>query len=203
MFKRQAPAACSTWQYAIDYCKSASPGFVSLPYTEQVPCLCYEKNGTSLEWVPDVFDDAVDECASWAKTADTVDYTVIDSWAGICTEVGNIFASPGSTPAVNSPTRTPAPSASSTLAAPTTAAPTGSVLPGCTVFSSMLASCSSATPYILSLDYGSIAACFCYTSSTSWIPTLFDGAAASCANAIETAHPTDYSDFSSDFVGLC
>ena len=203
IFKRQAPAACSTWEFAISYCKSASPGFVSLPATDQVPCLCYNEVGTTIEWVPDAFDNAVDQCAAWALTADTADYTVVDSWAGICTDVGNIYAAPGSTAVVSGPVSTPKPTATSSIAAATTAAPSGSILPGCTIFDNVLNSCTSATPNILSLDYGSIAACFCYTSTTSWIPNRFDSAALSCANAIETAHPSDYSTFYSDFVGLC
>ncbi|KAN0089818.1 hypothetical protein V8E51_018397 [Hyaloscypha variabilis] len=206
VYKRQAPAACSTWEYAIDFCKSASPGFVSLPATEQVPCLCYEGSGTALEWDPSAFDDAVAECAAWAYTADAEDYTIIDSWAGICTEVGNIYPVP--TAALSTAVQTPAPSQTASMAQTTAVQPTpapssGTILAGCTVFDDIVNSCTSATPDILSLEPGSMAACFCYTRSTSWIPAEYDDAASSCANAVETAHPSDYLAFSSEFVGLC
>jgi hypothetical protein len=199
--KRAEPAACDAWADVISFCKSVSPGFVSLPATKQVPCLCYDTDG---EWIPDVFDGLVDTCAAWAVTADVADFTVVDSWQGICTDVGNIFAAPHSTPALNTPTPTPSPTRSSVsaAAATTTSAP---ILKqsGCSAFSSLVSSCTQATPGILDMTYGAIAACLCYTSSTSWIPTRFDGAAASCANVVKTGDPTGYVAFTSDFLNLC
>ena len=203
LYPRQGiPPACSTWSYFVSFCKSASPGFVELPGTKQVPCLCYDELGG---WYPDIFDNAVDDCASWAATADVSEYTVVDSWQGICTDVGNILAAPGSTPALNSPTPTPAkPSPTHTpVTASTTAAPTPKASDGCSAFGSFVASCSSNTPGFLDMSFGAIAACVCYTSSTSWVPARFDSAAASCANVFKTGDPTDYPQFTADFLNFC
>ncbi len=201
VYPRQIPDACSTWSAYVSFCKSASPGFVSLPATQQVPCLCYDNSG---DWLPSIFDDAVDACAAWAATADVADYTAVDSWQGICTDVGNIFAAPASTPNLNTPTPTPVqPSPTPTPAAPTTAAPTAQQEnPGCLTWSSVIASCDSSTPGILSMDATAIAACLCY-SGNSWVPSLFDNAVASCAPWVQTADPTDYQGFTSNFLDFC
>jgi len=200
VYPRQIPDACSTWSAYVSFCKSASPGFVSLPATEQVPCLCYDDSG---DWLPDIFDDAVDVCAAWAATADVADYTIVDSWQGICTDVGNILAAPASTPILNTPTPTPIqPSPTPTPTAPTTVAPTQQGNPGCLTWSSIIESCNSSTPEILSMDVTSIAACLCY-SGNSWVPSVFDNAVASCAPWVQTADPTLYQGFTSNFLGFC
>lgn len=195
LYHRAAPDACNTWADYVSICKSISPGFVNLPSTDQVACLCYDKYWN---WYPEIFDDAVDSCAAWAATADVADFTIVDSWEGICTDVGNIFsarATPASSPVLKTPTPTPTPAPTpsptkpTTVVAPiTTPAPNG----GCSNFNAIISSCTAATPGILDMTFGAIAACVCYTSSTSWIPGRFDSAVASCANVYKTADPTDY-----------
>jgi hypothetical protein len=195
LFQRQLPDSCAYWSSAVGFCKSVSPGFVSLPATLQAPCLCYDSSG---DWIPDIFDSAVDSCASWAATSDVAEYTVVDSWQGLCTDAGPVLAAPSNTPVLSTPTPTPA------KPTPTPAVPTTTPAPndGCSVFSSVVASCNSTSPGFLTMDVTAVAECLCYTS-TSWVPARFDGAAASCANVIKTAYPTDYQGFTSDFLNFC
>jgi hypothetical protein len=78
----------------INSCKSLSPGFVSLPATEQFSCLCETVQMNTTLWLPNFFDDAV---TSWEQELLSIsnysDYPIIAGWAGLCTEVGNIFPS--------------------------------------------------------------------------------------------------------------
>jgi hypothetical protein len=201
---RQAPDACSTWASYISFCKSATPGFVDLPSTDQVPCLCY---GDNWSWYPDIFDNAVDACASWAATADVVDFTTVDSWQGICTIVGDIYSAQASTIAAPStiaaatstinPLTTPSP-AVQTTAAPTAAA--GNL--GCSFVLSAVSFCTSVSPGFLSMAPSLMAPCLCY-SSTSWMPTVFDDAVSTCADFISTADAMDYSSFTSHYLDFC
>lgn len=56
----------------------------------QASCLCYTASGTQTVYAPSVYDNAWMGCVNWAKTADTTDYPLFASVAGLCTGVGNI-----------------------------------------------------------------------------------------------------------------
>jgi len=78
----------------INSCKSLSPGFVSLPATEQVLCLCETVQMNTTLWLPNFFDDAVTSCEQeLLSISDYSDYQLVKGWAGLCTELGNTLAS--------------------------------------------------------------------------------------------------------------
>jgi hypothetical protein len=184
-----APAACNDLASAVSVCNDYYPDLGDQPSTVQAECLCYD--GTT--WIPNVFDGWVATCASWARTDDPTEYTVVNSWAGLCTSVGDIYQTPNpsstatiitSTP---SPTKTPHIAASPTITAAPTASVDITVNAGCSFVSYALDFCSSAGS-TLSADE---VYCLCY-SSTAWDPYPFDNAIATCANFVKTADPADY-----------
>lgn len=56
---------CYLLSSALSVCTSLTPEFTTLAPSQQAPCLCY----SSTVWAPDIFDDAVETCASFASTA--------------------------------------------------------------------------------------------------------------------------------------
>ncbi|KAF4637473.1 hypothetical protein G7Y89_g610 [Cudoniella acicularis] len=191
---RQIPQGCSYALFAVSFCDSVSPGFSTMNPTLQAPCLCY----SSTAWIPDIFDSAMATCASYAKTADTSDYSSLKSLEGFCSSVGPVLAITTSaaktTPKTTTATR-PASTAAATTAAITSAAATTGALtdnPGCVTVGSLISSCSVATQGFTDMPDQSQAACLCYKSG-SFVSTSFDNAALSCANYAKTADPTDYS----------
>jgi hypothetical protein len=65
----------------------------------------------------------------------------------------------------------------------------------CNAFTSIFASCTSATPGITDLPFSVAASCFCYSSSI-WKPSAYDGAVATCLAYFSTADPAYYSSLS-------
>ncbi len=186
------PVACTEWSSAISFCKSASPGFVSMDLTSQAPCLCY----SSTFWIPSTFDVWAQQCANWAFTADPTDYSVVAGWEGLCTSAGNVLAEPG----VSSPT----PTSSLRLTVQPTTPPVSTNVytnPGCSFVSFALSFCNSVSPGFSTLPSSSQAPCLCY-SSTSWSPDGFDGPVLTCANYVKTADPYYYSNIA-DLEGFC
>ncbi|TVY54608.1 hypothetical protein LCER1_G004332 [Lachnellula cervina] len=78
---------CSTLSFALSYCSSASPGFLSMSSSAQAPCLCYSTSSFN----PGFFDNAVHTCADYAQTADPADYTDIAALEGFCSSVGDVL----------------------------------------------------------------------------------------------------------------
>lgn len=186
------PAECNSWAEVISLCSDQVPNFASAPYTEQAECLCYE--GTS--WVPSIFDGWVATCASWAKTSDPTDYTIVDSWAGLCTNVGPVTATPTPLATAKTPAATPTSNAIASLpGSPITTAPAspsmGALPSGCSFAIDIIAYCSAASSTALT----DLVECLCY-SSTTWLPNKFDSAMSTCASFIKTANPADYVTFS-------
>ena len=62
----------------------------------------------------------------------------------------------------------------------------------CNDYLDILASCTSATPDILSLPFQSAAQCYCYSGS-SWAPTPYDSGLATCLEYLQTVEPSFYS----------
>jgi len=186
---------CSLVSFALSYCISASPGFTTLAPSLQAPCLCY----SSTSWDPSLFDNAVATCAEYASTAVPSDYSAFSALEGFCSSVGNVLSQPVSVPA-----QTTTQIAISTTPPPSQSTAVGGDLdsnPGCSLVSFALSYCISASPGFTALAPSLQAPCLCY-SSTSWDPSLFDNAVATCAEYASTAVPSDYSAFSA-LEGFC
>jgi hypothetical protein len=177
--------ACEYVLGAISFCESVSPGFTTLAPSMQAPCLCY----SSTVWDPNPFDDYVLTCAAYASTAVPAEYSALVELEGFCSSVGNVLTQPASVAAQT----TPPPSQS-------TAGNLDSN-PGCSLVSFALSYCISASPGFTTLVPSLQAPCLCY-SSTSWDPSVFDNAVATCAEYVSTAIPSDYSVFSA-LEGFC
>jgi hypothetical protein len=70
---------------ALGRCESLTPGFTAAMPASQADCLCY----SSLIWVPNVFDKAVDGCARFASTAVPVAYGALVALGQFCGKLGN------------------------------------------------------------------------------------------------------------------
>ncbi|TVY94238.1 hypothetical protein LAWI1_G000761 [Lachnellula willkommii] len=78
---------CSTLSFALSYCSSVSPGFLTMSPSDQAPCLCYSASSFN----PSFFDNAVQTCADYAQTADPADYRDIAALEGFCSSVGDVL----------------------------------------------------------------------------------------------------------------
>lgn len=203
---RAVPQACSYALDALDYCASVSPGFLAMVPSRQAPCLCY----SSTVWVPSIFDGAVSTCASYAKTADPVDYSAIADLQGFCSAVGNVAPAntiatttrpaassvavvASSTPIAASSLRSAVASATPVVTPAPTAKPSSSTNPGCSTVFAAISYCSSVSPGFLDFPESKQAPCLCY-SSASWDPGFFDNAVQTCANYAQTADTSDFTD---------
>jgi hypothetical protein len=72
----------------------------------------------------------------------------------------------------------------------------------CNSVNSMLNDCSSSFNGFWSLQPKDKAKCLCYVSSSSWCPTAFDNAVATCAGYAQTADPSVYSEMTA-LGGFC
>ena len=71
---------------ALKTCENRSPGFTASPPQQQAECLCYDiKN-----WIPGVFDLAVDECARFASTAAPLAHEALLALSGFCRKLGDV-----------------------------------------------------------------------------------------------------------------
>jgi hypothetical protein len=75
---------CSLVSYFLRFCNSATPGFSTLNYTSQTPCLCY--SGTS--WAPQFFDNYVTSCAQYVSSVEPLEYPKLTSLEGFCSASG-------------------------------------------------------------------------------------------------------------------
>lgn len=176
------PAACSYVDGALSFCSSVSPGFATMPLTDQAPCLCY----STTVWMPDVFDGAVYTCAQYAATALPESlYTDLTSLEGYCSAIGDVEH--GGHPASAPATTTPPP-------AQATPAPISSVdiftNSACSFVGFALSYCNSVSPGFTTMDPTSQAPCLCYSranpTSTAWLPEVFDGAVLTCAEFVSS-----------------
>lgn len=204
--KRATTAApgCTTVAEALYYCSSAIPGFDQLPYSQAASCLCYD--GTT--WVPNLFDSAVLDCASYAKTADISDYSDYVSLESFCAKEGDVVngGSPKTTSATTTAQTSPRTAAATTTtaagstAASVTLATTGPIT-ACISIDSATSSCEAATSNWINLPGSQQASCVCY-SGTKWTPDVFDSEILVCANYLKTAIPSDYPNWAS-LEGFC
>lgn len=63
----------------------------------------------------------------------------------------------------------------------------------CSSYSSLASSCAAATPSFAQLAFSSEAGCLCYTASSTYAPSIYDGYWGSCLNYYQTASPEYYS----------
>ncbi|KAH7310965.1 hypothetical protein BKA65DRAFT_518372 [Rhexocercosporidium sp. MPI-PUGE-AT-0058] len=209
------PVECTYADLILSACQILSPGFLTLVPVSKAPCLCYSDTA----WAPQLFDGAIETCASWAKTADPVDYPGIATYEGICTSVGDILSAnvgpttpipvPAPQPVTPKSTSTTPPPPVVVTTPPTPPTPTPTQPPpaitpspsssdlgirsnsGCAFVGSALNFCESITPGFSTLLPSQMATCLCY-SSTAWSPGGFDRPVATCAEYVKTASPTDY-----------
>ncbi|KAL5325221.1 hypothetical protein ACEPPN_006345 [Leptodophora sp. 'Broadleaf-Isolate-01'] len=211
----QLPLECTYADLLLSACQILSPGFLTLAPVSKAPCLCYSDTA----WAPQLFDGAIETCASWAQTADPADYPGIATYDGFCTSIGDILNSApsgGSTTPIPVPapqpvtpkstsTTPPPPVVVTTPPTPTPTQPPPAITPSpsssdagilsnseCAFVGSALSFCASATPGFATLLPGQMATCLCY-SSTAWKPNGFDSPLSTCAEFAKTASPTDYS----------
>jgi len=183
------PAACGTVDFALSYCSSVSPGFLTMALTDQAPCLCY----SSTSWIPDAFDGAVETCAEYAATAlPASEYSDLAGLEGFCSAIGDVenSGSPATVSATTTPAAkvTPAPSSGSVDIFTNTA---------CSLVGFALSYCNSVSPGFTSMDPTSQAPCLCYSSvnptSTAWLPDIFDGSVLTCAEFVSSVAPESLS----------
>lgn len=79
-----AHPACGIVIAMISFCNSISPGFTTLSFADQTPCLCYP-NTTA--WMPEIFDQAVTSCAHEVSAIPS-EYSQFASLEGFCTRSG-------------------------------------------------------------------------------------------------------------------
>jgi hypothetical protein len=85
-------SACWSVDYALSWCASASPGFLTIDTTLQAPCLCYsEVNPTSTDWRPDIFDGNVLTCSEYMSAVVPASLTDIADLEDFCTEAGDVL----------------------------------------------------------------------------------------------------------------
>lgn len=168
-------SACMVVGEALAICISLSPGFIKLQPTAQAHCLCY----SSTSWMPGIFDNAVKTCADYASTAVAGSYQPLANLEGFCQKVGDVEAHPTVL-------------ALTTLYETTASISAFSGQP-CNSVNSVFNGCASMTPGFSSLQRKDQAKCLCYVSSTSWCPTAFDNAVATCASYAQTADSNVYS----------
>jgi hypothetical protein len=163
--------ACVTAESALDYCLVYDPRS-DIRFNK---CLCC----SSTSFIPQTFDAYARSCASYLSTSltrSTSQYTLYSSLGTFCSAGGNVCA------------------ASATTSGRVTSR-TGSVVPSgitsaprvCTSAAGLVDSCLSEVPNFESLRPASQAECLCYVSAsgvTSWVPSVFDGYASSCAASL-------------------
>jgi hypothetical protein len=181
----QQNSACQLVGEALAICDSLTPGFNTLQPTDQAHCLCY----SSTSWMPNIFDGAVKTCADYASTAVPGVFPPLSNLEGFCQGIGDVETSP----ATITTTYQSTPSASFSISA-------FSGQP-CNSANEMLNSCSSQTPGFSSLQPTEQAKCLCYVS-TSWCPSAFDDAVATCAVYARTVASSAYAAIT-PLTGFC
>ncbi|KAG9233541.1 hypothetical protein BJ875DRAFT_42104 [Amylocarpus encephaloides] len=80
-------SGCSVVSSLLNSCVTTSRGFTDLETESQAACLCYR----SSSWVPSTFDNGIQTCAEYIKTAHPTDYSVVSALGGFCTGVGDVL----------------------------------------------------------------------------------------------------------------
>ncbi|KAK3307464.1 uncharacterized protein B0T15DRAFT_179272 [Chaetomium strumarium] len=78
------PPACSSMLRVYSSCYLELGGFETVRARQAASCFCYDASGD----YNTAFEDYAETCASWARTADTVDYSVMTRLATLCDEYG-------------------------------------------------------------------------------------------------------------------
>ncbi|KAI0132322.1 hypothetical protein BJ170DRAFT_242765 [Xylariales sp. AK1849] len=117
------PTGCSSVIEIFSECAGDSESFYSAPSKSQAACYCYQSDSQTISWVPDYFDGFASECAAWAKTADTDDYSAYSQFATLCDSYGDFLTAGGTTTIAKSTTTksTTTKSSSRTSSTPTAA----------------------------------------------------------------------------------
>jgi hypothetical protein len=108
------PSGCYSLLDIVSDCASSHSGIETAPVKSQAGCYCYTSSSRSTSWVPDIFDDYASECADWAHTADTSDYSAWSELATFCHSVGNFLTSATTTKTTSSTKTTTTPTAAQT-----------------------------------------------------------------------------------------
>lgn len=73
--------------------------------------------------------------------------------------------------------------------------------PACEVVIAMISFCNSISPGFTTFNYGYQPPCLCYLNTMVWMPEIFDGAVATCAQLV-SATPSEYPQVAS-LEGFC
>lgn len=168
--------SCDLWLNIEASCTSATPNFVNLAFSSQASCVCY----SSSVWQPSVFDNALDTCLSYLSTASPAQFSSISGNSiptNPCALEGNILAG-STTPAITSGSST------TTFDANYAA---------CSSWQAIEASCSMDISSFSALPFTTEASCLCYTGTSTYAPSIFDGYWSSCLDYYQTASPAFYS----------
>ncbi|QSZ36357.1 hypothetical protein DSL72_006233 [Monilinia vaccinii-corymbosi] len=180
----QQNAGCVLVSSTLFACESISPGFTSFVPSAQASCLCY----SSSTWIPTIFDHAVQTCANFASTAAPSAYPAFVNLEGFCGNLGNIQNSSGPATAATTTTTTTTTTTSTSMTSGSRV-PEVSIgaVPACSTALSLIQLCVGRVPGFMNLGPTEKAACLCYASATSWIPTSFDGAVETCSQHAQSA----------------
>ncbi len=196
--------ACDLMTNKIAFCAVSSSGFYNLPPKSQASCLCYSIFGTTTLWAPDMFDGAVFTCEVYSTFSDPPVFGTIDITESFCANAGNVLGQstlPATIP-LTVPTYPTTIQTVTTSVVPMTAGPImGMTYPPCATVASLVASCISATASFEDLNGGHQGLCLCWSAGVM-IPDLFDVPMLSCANYLQTANPSFYSNVSA-LEGFC
>jgi hypothetical protein len=165
------PAACNTVSEYLSICESYTPGFSTLAFSEQAPCLCY----SSTVWSPQLYDGYWDTCWTSFSAIDYPGYASVTAMDGPivfnqCRSAGNVLS--------EFPTSTAG------------GAMIGSA--ACASFDSIYSSCEAQTPGFTNLRDSQAASCLCYTSVNSWSPQRYDSIFGACVAYLSTYEPAAY-----------
>ena len=185
----QQNSACVVVGEAIDICNTLTPGFNTLQPTAQAHCLCY----SSASWMPQIFDNAVRTCADYASTAVSGAYQPLANLEGFCQSIGDAETS---SLALTSTT------IHQTMLTSTSMSISAFSGQPCNSVNSMLNDCSASYSGFWSMQPKDRAKCLCYVNTSSWCPTAFDNAIATCDAYAQTAAPSMYVAMSS-LGGFC
>lgn len=86
-------AGCDKVSEILKECAAGDAKWLDEPTDVQAACYCYETDGKTVSWVPDEFDGAASQCASWAKTAQPDNYSGYLDLSNLCHDAGDFIGS--------------------------------------------------------------------------------------------------------------
>lgn len=190
----QQNPACMVVGEAIAICGTLTPGFNTLQPPAQAHCLCY----SSTSWIPSIFDNAVKTCADYASKDVPGAYQPLANLEEFCQGIGDVETS---VPVFSLTTVYPTVQTTSTSMSMSMSMSASSDQP-CNPVNSMLDDCSSSFNGFWTFQPKDRAKCLCYVSTSSWCPTAFDNAVATCEAYAMEAAPSVYATVSS-LGGFC